>query len=213
MLQEDHSSTYPILLVGEHQLFNEALKALIKQIFKKSNITIHSNFNNAHKELTQQEYKYLIIELLPGSIDSGRMIQLYRSQFPELIIIIISSIDELRTIQSFLDMGINCFLPKSSTVEQFKVALINTINGNKFISDEFSSQILNTMLNRELIPLTKKELEILKIVVSGKSVKATAEMLHLSIHTIVAHRRNIMRKLNIHGAVELVQYAIKNNIV
>jgi DNA-binding NarL/FixJ family response regulator len=61
--------------------------------------------------------------------------------------------------------------------------------------------------------LTDRELEILKLIVDGKSNKEIASELSLSVNTVAVHRSNIMEALGIHKTAELVVYAIKNGLV
>jgi two-component system response regulator NreC len=61
--------------------------------------------------------------------------------------------------------------------------------------------------------LTKREIEILKLVVEGLSNTEIASKLFLSIKTIETHKFNIMQKLQLKNSIELVKYAIKNNIL
>jgi DNA-binding NarL/FixJ family response regulator len=80
--------------------------------------------------------------------------------------------------------------------------------------------VLDPQLNRpaglkgERTPaLTQRELEILRMIVDGKSNKEIAATLHLSANTIAVHRANIMDALDIHKTAELVVYAIRNGLV
>jgi DNA-binding NarL/FixJ family response regulator len=61
--------------------------------------------------------------------------------------------------------------------------------------------------------LTKRELQILQHIVSGKSNKEIAHVLAISINTVAVHRANMMQALGIHNAAELVAYAIRNGLV
>ena len=61
--------------------------------------------------------------------------------------------------------------------------------------------------------LTARELEILQLIVDGKSNKEIADQLGLSVNTVAVHRANIMDALGIHKAAELVVYAIRNGLV
>jgi two-component system, NarL family, response regulator NreC len=62
-------------------------------------------------------------------------------------------------------------------------------------------------------PLTTREIEILGLVAGGKSNKEIADHLHLSIHTVTAHRSNMMRTLGMHKTAELVTYAVANGLI
>jgi len=61
--------------------------------------------------------------------------------------------------------------------------------------------------------LTRRELEILKWIMDGLASKQIAERLHISIHTVNAHRKNMLRKTNCTNFSEIVKYAIKHNLL
>ena len=61
--------------------------------------------------------------------------------------------------------------------------------------------------------MTPRELEILQLIVAGKSNKEIATELNLSVNTVAVHRANIMDALGIHKTAELVVYAIRNGLV
>jgi DNA-binding NarL/FixJ family response regulator len=61
--------------------------------------------------------------------------------------------------------------------------------------------------------LTPRELEVLKLLAEGKTVRAAATILELSVKTVDAHKFNLMRKLGIHNKAELVMWAIKKKVI
>ena len=61
-------------------------------------------------------------------------------------------------------------------------------------------------------PLTTREREVLQLIAEGRGTKEMAEMLHLSIKTVEAHRQNIMKKLNLKTVAELTKYALREGI-
>jgi DNA-binding NarL/FixJ family response regulator len=65
----------------------------------------------------------------------------------------------------------------------------------------------------EPAPLTTRELEVLQLIVNGKSNKEIAAVLGVSVNTVAVHRSNIMQTLNIHNTAELVVYAIRKGLV
>ena len=71
----------------------------------------------------------------------------------------------------------------------------------------------DTPLGKREIPLTAREIEILRMVAQGQSNKEIADQLNLSVHTVTAHRSNMMRTLGMHKTAELVTYAVANGLI
>lgn len=96
--------------------------------------------------------------------------------------------------------------------------LRQVMRGGRFFSSELLEITLrrmeNTTLSNEVVTkLTNREREITKLLVEGNSVKEIAVMLELSMKTVEAHKFNLMRKLDMHNKVELVHYAIREQLV
>jgi len=79
--------------------------------------------------------------------------------------------------------------------------------------DDFRSRVKSAARLPRFSTLTRRELEILKFLAEGNSVKDIASTLDLSVKTVEAHKFNLMRKLDIHNKAQLVQYAIQKKII
>ena len=84
------------------------------------------------------------------------------------------------------------------------------------VSEKFIASYLKSEKEKKMkqdIPLSERELEVLKHMSLGKSNKQIADELFISIRTVETHKHNLMKKLNIFSTAELVIYAIQNNII
>lgn len=107
-------------------------------------------------------------------------------------------------------------LMKDSTREETETALREILNGRRFICNHISNILLDTSKRREkqIKPiLTITEQEILKDISLGKTTKEIADIRHVSIHTVMTHRKNIFRKIEVNNVHEATKYAIKAGIV
>ncbi|HVN19864.1 MAG TPA: response regulator transcription factor [Dongiaceae bacterium] len=95
-----------------------------------------------------------------------------------------------------LDMVRDVAQPESSTIADPA--------GNEVAIDELATRKRS---------LTTRELEVLKLLAEGRTVRSVAEILGLSVKTVDAHKFNLMRKLGIHNKAELVMWAIRKNVV
>ena len=105
---------------------------------------------------------------------------------------------------------------KSSEEDEINTAFHYAIRGKRFICNHISNQLLN--LNQASKDtqdwlLTPTEKEVLKEIASGRSTKEIAAERNLSIHTIITHRKNIFRKLEVNTAYEATKFAIRAGIV
>ncbi|MCZ6521936.1 MAG: response regulator transcription factor [Bacteroidetes bacterium] len=137
---------------------------------------------------------------------------------PSSKMLIISSDDDKNNIFKVIEYGINSFLTKECSQEEIMNAIVATAKNEKFFCNKILDIILAKHLSKEdddcaPTELTVRELEIVGLIAEGHSTKDIAEELYLSTHTVYTHRKNVMRKLNVNSASELILYAINTGLV
>ena len=137
---------------------------------------------------------------------------------PSSKMLIISSDDDKNNIFKVIEYGINSFLTKECSEEEIMNAIVATAKNEKFFCNKILDIILAKHLSKEdddcaPTELTVRELEIVGLIAEGHSTKDIAEELYLSTHTVYTHRKNVMRKLNVNSASELILYAINTGLV
>lgn len=203
-----------ILLIDDHPLVAEGLKELLKKMLPDG--CIINVFNSIEKvkiSLQKTHYDFALTDLVMPGQQVPDFITFMRSNYPDLIIMVISSSIDTNTIKECLSLGIKGYISKSINPDELKFAFENTYKGRKFISSDLSGRLASSVLAVENTALTKKELEVLRHLASGHTTKKVAEMLHVSPITIMTHKRNLMQKLNLHSVVGLVKYAYDNHLV
>ncbi len=108
-------------------------------------------------------------------------------------------------------------LYKDSSGEEIKLALQEVMRKRRFVCSIVSNVLLNNVYKQqtetEKVRLTASEKEILKEIASGKTTKEIAELRHSSMHTIISHRKNIFRKIEVNNIHEATKYAVKAGLV
>ncbi len=140
---------------------------------------------------------------------------------PECNILIISSDLKREEVLQVLEFGVKGFLLKECDQGEIIAAITAVAKREKF----FCGKVLDIILERRTqsppcsgeacIPtrLTERETEIVKLMAEGHSTQDIAEILSLSVHTIYTHRKNIMRKLGVTTAAEVILYAFNTSLV
>ncbi len=107
-------------------------------------------------------------------------------------------------------------LLKDSSVDEFRMCVKQVTKGGRYISNSISNSMLESgriTHSAEKAILTQTESEILKDIALGKSTKDIAANRHISIHTVMTHRKNIFRKLEVNNVLEATKYAMRAGIV
>jgi len=128
--------------------------------------------------------------------------------------------EEEEDLRRCLDVGASGYIAKDASAARLIGAVRDVHQGRKYLSPQVLGKLVDSLRFRQA-PLgqaqagilTPRELEVLKMIAEGKSVKEIAHQLGLSIKTVDAHKSNLMRKLDIHNKVQLVIYAIQNQIL
>jgi DNA-binding NarL/FixJ family response regulator len=132
-------------------------------------------------------------------------------QQPQTLVLMLSMHPEETLVRQAMDAGARGYVLKNAVDLELGAAIRRVVAGET---------VLDSQLNRPAAlkgdrdeHLTPRELEILQMIVEGKSNKEIASVLDLSANTVAVHRANIMDALGIHKTAELVVYAIRNGLV
>ncbi|MEO1261961.1 MAG: response regulator transcription factor [Bacteroidota bacterium] len=151
----------------------------------------------------------------PGSFTPETVNRL-KKEHPNVRLLVISGDENKKTIYHVLENGVNSFLSKKCDEKEIIDAVYATSNNEKY----YCTNVLNYLLEKSFpkencapVPLTPREIEIVRLVANGMIAKEIASELNLSTHTVYTHRKNIMKKLKFGTTSELVLYAVNEGII
>jgi DNA-binding NarL/FixJ family response regulator len=130
---------------------------------------------------------------------------------PDTAILILSMHAEASYVRTCLEAGVHGYLLKNA-LDLEMVAAVKQVAAGKQVLDRRLGALDQTA-GQPAAALTTRELEVLQLIVHGKSNKEIAAVLNLSANTVAVHRANIMQTLGIHNTAELVVYAIREGLV
>lgn len=202
-----------ILLVDDHVLLNQGLYEVLRKLLPESDIEFLNRVDIARQRLQEKTYTFLITDYnMPGE-NVDEFIRHCRRTFPQMFILVLSGMTDLSTLKRCLQLNVNGFLSKSIHNYELQVALERTYRGEVYISSDLTGRLAASFFTDEATELTRKEMDVLRLVAKGKSVKAIAEELFISTSTVMSHRSSIMRKLDVRSAAELVRYVYENKLL
>jgi DNA-binding NarL/FixJ family response regulator len=130
---------------------------------------------------------------------------------PQTAVLILSMHSEPAFVRTCLEAGARGYLLKNAMDLELVEAVKQVAAGGRVLDPRLGS--LAELGGAETPALTTRELEVLQLIVHGKSNKEIATVLGLSANTVAVHRANIMQTLGIHNTAELVVYAIRQGLV
>ena len=212
-----------ILIVDDHPLFREGLKALIER---------KPGFSVVGEAGTAREGLQLAMELKPElavvdiSLPDKSGIELtrsIRSKLPQIRVLIVSMHSKIQYITEALQAGANGYVVKESAADRLIQGLEAVSRGEYFLDSSLSHSVVKRLVDlpeqelrisdKSYGTLTAREQQVLRMVAEGRSTKDIAGDLFISPKTVDNHRANIMEKLNLHNTIELVRYAAKLGLI
>ena len=130
---------------------------------------------------------------------------------PESSVLMLSMHTEETLVRQALDSGARGYILKNAIDLELGTAIRKVMAGEIVLDPQLARPAV--LKGERNYGLTVRELEILQLIVDGKSNKEIAAQLELSANTVAVHRANIMDALGIHKTAELVVYAIRNGLV
>jgi DNA-binding NarL/FixJ family response regulator len=205
------SNKISVLLVDDHSLVRRGFRRILEDA---RDITVVGEASDGAEavQLAEQLRPQLIVMdcALPNmsGLDATRRIL---EKLPETHILMLSMHSEDTWVHQALDAGAHGYILKSAVDMELVTAIRRVVAGDIVLDPQVSR---TTNLKGEgKSGLTVRELEVLKLIVAGKSNKEIAIDLDLSANTVAVHRANIMDALGIHKTAELVVYAIRSGLV
>ncbi len=200
-----------VLLVDDHALVRRGFRLMLEDD-PGIKIVAEASDGDEGVRLTRELRPQVVVMdcALQGmnGIDATRMI---RKELPDVAVLMLSMHSEDTWVRRALDAGANGYILKSAVDLDLPDAVRRVAAGDIVLDPRITRS--PSLKGEKPVGLTNRELEILQLIVSGKSNKEIAQTLSLSANTVAVHRANIMEALGIHNTAELVVYAIKNGLV
>lgn len=211
---------YQILLADDHVLIRHGIKNIIKKNDQFAVVGEVSNGKQLMDFLESTEIDLIILDISMPDIGGMEAIGLVKNKYPWIKILMLTMHKNKQYFYNAMAAGADGYLMKDDSDAELLVAITKVLSGKSYISpymtDDFADDVINMYRNERRTPfqeLTKREKEILQLVVQGFTSKQMAEQLNLSQRTIDHHRSNLLRKFNRKNSIDLVNYAVRHGFV
>jgi DNA-binding NarL/FixJ family response regulator len=202
-----------IFIVDDHPLVIEGIRTMLKDVDYVTIVGQAKTANEALRVLSQQdgcEIDILFIDINLPDIDGLRLCESIRESNQTIKIIGLTYVNEAGIITQLIKKGGNGYLLKTMEREELIEAINQVLDGNVFLSRQANDKILQQLKSYDLsdgkIPtLTRREKEILKLLIDGLTSHEIANQLFLSSYTIDTHRKNMLQKFNVHNTQALLK--------
>jgi len=205
------SNKISILLVDDHSLVRRGFRRLLEDARDITVVGEAGDGAEAVRLAEQLRPQVIVMDCaLPGmsGLDATRRIL---QKFPNTAILMLSMHSEDTWVHQAMAAGARGYILKSAVDMELVTAIRRVVAGEVVLDPQLSRA--TTLKGEGKSGLTVRELEVLHLIVAGKSNKEIAADLDLSANTVAVHRANIMDALGIHKTADLVVYAIRSGLV
>ena len=210
-----------VFIVDDHRIFLEGLVRLIQDHASMKIVGTGADGREALKQIQALRPDVVLMDISMPNLNGVEATRLISQNNPNTKVVILTMHENEEFLRRTLEAGAMGYLLKDSTADELFIAIKEAHRGNAYLSPPLSRKLISNYLgiskgeqvNPVDLSLSGREREILQLLAEGHSNKAISKCLNLSLKTVETHRKNIMKKLNLHRITDLVRYAIRSGII
>jgi DNA-binding NarL/FixJ family response regulator len=208
-----------VLVGDDHSIVREGVRRLIEG---ESDIDVCAEAADGREVLEKIEKHrphVLILDITMPQLSGLETLERVRSNHPDIKTILLSVHADPRMIQSAVTLGVDGYVLKNARPSEILSAIRAVTNGGSYFSPPVAREIVaqirepRAATDQPFSLLSSREREVLHHIADGLSAKEIGTVLSISTKTVETHRTNLMRKLGVRKATELVRYAVRHGLI
>jgi DNA-binding NarL/FixJ family response regulator len=208
-----------VAVADDHPMVISGLINMMRQV---KEITIKWKYEDGDSLLSGLEVNLpdvLLLDIqMPGAKSGVTLAADILRKYPQLRILALTNLDSVLYVYNLLQLGVKGYLLKTTKQQVLIGAIKQVHDGMEFLEDNMRIRLeeIHSKMNQEAslkASLTKRETEILRMIVNGHTTKEISEHLHLGFRTVESYRYNILLKLNANNTATLVRKALESGII
>jgi two-component system, NarL family, response regulator NreC len=210
-----------VLLADDHGIVRKGLRFVLEQEPGMTVIAEASNGREALRMCEELKPEIAILDIAMPQLNGIEAVSLIRKASPQTASLILSMHSDETYILRALSAGAKGYILKDAVEDEILPAVRSVLSGKSYFSPAIAKTLLEDYvrylrqrgLEDSYDLLTDREKEILQLLAEGRANKDVANLLNLSVTTVETHRTNMMQKLGLHSAAEIVLYAVRKRII
>jgi two-component system invasion response regulator UvrY len=206
-----------VLIADDHAILRRGLKEIL---VRELDGVICGEAENAQQVLAQfqsRPWDLVILDIsMPGRSGLDVLRDLKREQ-PQVPVLVLSMHSEDQYGKRVLKAGASGFMNKESAPEELLKAIRIVLAGGRYVSPSLAERLVFELAGEAEQPtherLSDREIEVLRMIASGKAISQIADELHLSATTVSTYRARILEKMGLTTNAELIRYALDHSLI
>ena len=203
------------LIADDHAIVRKGIIQLLREEFTISEAIEVTSGNAVLEQVRKQQWDAILLDISMPGRNGIEIVKQLRANGVKTPILIISMYPEEQYAIRALKAGASGFLNKESANEELLAAVHKILSGRKYISSSIADKLAETLGETGGVPsdeLSDRELQVLQLIASGKTVSEIAAELSLSVNTVSTYRTRLLDKLSLHNNAELTRYALNHRL-
>ncbi len=206
-----------IIVVDDHAVMRDGIRALLSLHEDIQIVGEASDGREAIEKVAELVPNVVVMDIAMPGIDGLEASRRILKKNPRVKILVLTQHDNREYIISAVKAGVSGFVPKRALGAELVSAIRAVSQNESFLYPSAATALIEDYRKKaEVEPydqLTSREREILKLIAEGKTNRQIADMLCISIKTVLGHRAKVMEKLDLHNRTELIKYAIRKGLI
>lgn len=204
-----------IVLADDHQIVLDGLKMLLHEEYNIELVGEAINGKEVINILETRPVDIAVLDVEMPVMNGIEASEIIKERFPNTKILILTMYNDQAFIRKLIEIGASGYILKNKGKEELVEAIKDIAEGKTF----FGREVTNTLISgiqtvikhkpEKEIPLTKREIDVVKLIADGKSTPQIAEELFIAHSTVETHRRNLIDKTGVPNSKALIKWAIK----
>jgi len=195
-----------VVIAEDHQALIDGIRLFLEY---EDGIALvgEANDGEALIELVRKKRPQVVItDIRMPKKDGISATKVIKSEFPETKVIAFSMFDQPEAVEQMRQAGASGYIMKNSSLKKVLEAIHVVRTNGTYFDDAIG---FNNVATNETIKLSTREKEILRLIGDGKTSQEIADQLFIGKTTVDTHRKNILKKMNIHGKTDLIRFAVE----
>lgn len=206
-----------LLVVDDHMIIRRGLVQILSEDPRIGSIHEAADGPSALRHLRTAAIDLVLLDIALGDRDGFEVLKLIRGEFPKVGVVMLSVYPESQFGVRAIRAGAGAYLNKGCSPEELLGAIAKVATGGVYVTSGIAEMLARSVRDDSARPpherLSNRELQVLNLLVQGRSVSEIADQLALSTNTISTYRSRVFEKLGIRTLVELLTYANRHGLV
>lgn len=207
-----------VMIADDHSMIREGLKQLLE--LEKDFRVVEEACDGVEclEKLEKTIPDILLLDINMPNMNGLDVLKKIKEKRMKVKILVLTIHNEVEYLLKAVDIGINGYLLKDSESAELKKAILTVINGENYIQPSLIPLLNAKMIDRnkdnvKIESLTRREMDVLKLLAVGMYNKEIAEKLNISERTVKNHVSNIFKKIGVTDRTQAAVFAIRNNLI